>query len=175
MKTTNLKTLREVSSKVSFPKFLSIGDPLYFQDGDTKYTYEKSFRGKSNWFGEIQLIEREEKYIYEGKECSLEYISIKVLYAPNQVLLDTYKNDQVYSSHKIKTTKIGVDSASYILQVNENGDTINTGSDGLFGGVSEIYKGSKLDGLIIDLDLGDLYDFDTFKEQLEYIFNCKFE
>ena len=79
----------------------------------------------------------------------------------------------VLKSHKLKTTIIGVDTACYILEVGNNGDKIRTGGDGRWGDVTEVYNGNKLEGIIIELGLGDLYDFDGFKSKIDYIFNCK--
>lgn len=103
-----------------------------------------------------------------GKELpATNFISI---FAPTKKLLEIYENNLHYKDQKIVTTQIGVDTARYLISTNKRCIEINTGCDGIMGEVMEIYKGSKLEGVIISLTGLDVNTFEDFKDDIKYVF-----
>lgn len=173
---TNLK---QVNSLVNMPNSITIGDPSYFDDEYAiKYTYNKRFRGKSNWKCYLELLEDNVVYLpddYCKEEMEMEDRYIKMYLAYDEKMLDLLKEGKMYSRQKIKTTEIGVDTASYILEINGEGDCVKTGGDGCWGSVVEYYTGTKLEAIKIELGLPSDYgkSFEEHKTFIESIFQCK--
>ena len=167
-----IKVKRELKSKVKMPTTIIVGDPLYFEEyPDRKdLVYNKEFRGKKDWVGIVTLSETETEY----KNITIEGTSLKVVYAPNEEFAKVYLDDMKYKSQKIKNTQIGVDSARYSIQIDDKYHEINTGGDGYWGDISEFYRGDKLDGIMLDMELGDTSSFNDYKEIIEYLFNINF-
>ena len=91
-------------------------------------------------------------------------------------MLSIIKDNMHYSNQTLTQTEIGVDSASYLLYVDDRGDTVKTGGDGFWGHVIEYKRDSKLEAVSIELGLPDYLgnDFEDHKRFIEYVFNCKF-
>ena len=51
---------------------------------------------------------------------------------------------------------------------------MRTGGDGCVGSATEYYRGQKLEGVFIELSLGDLQDYEAWEQELKYLFNIKF-
>lgn len=167
-----IKVKRELKSKVEMPTTIIVGDPIYFEEYPNRkdLVYDKGFRGKKDWVGIVTLSETETEY----KDMIIEGSSLKVVYAPNEEFARVYLDDMKYKSQNIKNTQIGVDSARYLIQIDDKCHEINTGGDGYWGDISEFYRGDKLEGIMIDMELGDIYSFNDHREIIEYLFNIKF-
>lgn len=172
------KILSEVFAEVVMPKKLYIGDPMYFEEYEgaklNKLVYNKNYRGKSDWVGFVKLTQKEDSFEFEGKEITYQDIEIDICFAPNQKLLEIFKRGNILHSHKEKPLDIGVDTACYVIGINDNEIKINTMGDGCWGQVLEVYNGSKLDGIMINLSTGEYNDLNRLKSDLEYLFNIKF-
>lgn len=175
-KRTNLKRIKGI---INMPNSITIGDPSYFDDEHAiKYTYNKRFRGKSQWICFLELLEDNVVYPpdkYCNEEMEIEDRYIKVYLAYDEKMLNLLKEGKQYSRQKIKTTEIGVDTAEYILDINGNGDNVKTGGDGCWGSVDEYYTGTKLEAITIELGLPSDYgkSFEEHKTFIESIFQCK--
>lgn len=173
------KILSEVSTGVTMPKKLYLGDPMYFERYEgaelKRLTYSKLFRGKSAWLGTVKVTQKEDSFEMNGEDVKFTDIEITICLAPNQELLELYNGGRRLSTHKQKSLDIGLDSARYVLGVNDNEVEICTQSDGFFGEVHEFYQGSRIDGIIISLSTGEYDDMDRVKSDLEYLFDVKFE
>lgn len=175
---TTAKVLSEISMEVSMPKKLYVGDPLYFEEYEgaklKSLTYAKSFRGKSDWIGKVKLTQKEDSFEMGGEVIKYIDLEIEIYLAPNEKLLNIYADNMKFSYQKTKTVDIGVDSASYVLGVNDREIKVSTMSDGFFGTVMEFYNKSKLEGITIGLSTGEHSDFERVKSELEYLFDIKF-
>ena len=173
------KMIKEIQTSIPMPKTISIGDPLYFEQYKdqpqrlAQLVYQGSFR-RPSWKAAVKLVQTEETYEFGGEEKSYPLYSLIVACAPNDEFLNTYLQEEYFSGQRVKSTEIGVDSAKYAIEINEYGIIVNTGSDGGFGAVNEFYRGQKLEGILIVLSLGDLYDFEDHQKDLEYVFNVHF-
>lgn len=180
MQQSEEKILNEARAYVKMPTKMYIGDPLYFEDyADNKarlnkLTYMKGFRGKSSWIGCIRLVELESSYEMAGETHLYSDICFIMCFAPNQKLLNLYKSNKMFNYQKEKNTEIGVDSANYVFGFNKNEMKVNTMGDGGFGVVSEYYNGSKLEGIVIQLNTGEHGTFEDVKKELEYLLDVKF-
>lgn len=174
-----VKVLKKAEGRMPMVKKIKIGDPMYFEEGGTglKYTYSKSFRQKDNWKCVLEVSENlitcpPDEYFKEG----LEYkdISFKAYLAYDEKMLSLLRENKMYTRQKEKSTQLGVDSASYIISVNNNEVLIRTGADGWIGGVAEYFTKSKLEGVIIETTLSDYtgYAFESAKKLFESLFDC---
>lgn len=175
---SKVKILSEVLAEVKMPKKINVGDPMYYEHFNgtelKKLVYSKNYRGKSDWVGFVKVTKKEDSFEFDGEDVPYEDIEIDICFAPNEKLLDVFKRGHILKSHKEKPLEIGVDSACYIIGINENEVQIDTMGDGFWGQVIEVYSGSKLDGILINLSAGEYNEFDMIKKDLEYLFNIKF-
>lgn len=180
LKMSSEKLLTKDYVKVNMPKKLYVGDPLYFEEFENnpaelkRLTYANTFK-RPDWVGSITLTEKEYASAFEDKDFSYTSIEFFACFAPNEEFLKTYEENQCYKHQKIKQTEIGVDSARYVLGVNDREEVVKTGADGYWGGVFEIKSGNKLEGLCISLGMGDLYSVEEAKKSLNYLFEANFE
>lgn len=173
-----VKVLKKAEGRMSMPKKITIGDPMYFEDGvGLQYTYSKSFRGKSDWKCALEVSEnlitcQPDEFFKEG----LKYtdVSFKIYLAYDEKMLSLLRANKMYTRQKEKTTELGVDSASYIISVNNDEELIKTGGDGCIGGVSEYFTKNKLEGVIIEATLSDYtgYDYESAKKLFQMLFDC---
>ena len=167
--------LKEVIANISMPKSIKIGDPLYLEEKNKKVSYIRSYRFKNDWVGTISLYEYESRFEINNKEESCIYSSFKIVLGKSHEDLDVYRDDKYYITQKEKITSICVDTAKYDVLINNKYINIHTGSDGVFGEVREYYRGTSLEGVLIDMDLGDFIDFNHALKKLEYLLDCNFQ
>lgn len=176
----NRKIIKKSANEVKFPNSITIGDPSYFEEfkGSNrlkKLVYDKSFRGKSDWIGYVKVSEYNNKSTFHGKEFNFNTCEIDIFFAPNKELLELFKENKCYKNHREKIIEIGVDTAEYIISMGNAMSTISIGSDGFMGSVSEIYNGKKLEGILIELNAGNVISFDTLVSEVEFLFNVKLD
>lgn len=162
--------LREVHFDVEMPTEISIGDPLYFEEGEKEFVYDKKYRGKKTWVGNIRLREEEVTCDFDGKPLKIIDINASIIFAPTPKMLELYNRGKVYAAQKCKDTEIGVDSASYEFCTNNGYEKIHTGADGFWGSVTEVYTGSKLEGILIDIGFPDLMTYEEVEQALKRLF-----
>lgn len=171
------KVINSKKIKVNMPKAIKIGDPFYFESYNddknklNKLTYSRGFRGKDLWIGEIIIEHKEITY----EDMKFEDVVYKMIFAPSKEYLETYEEGCKYSTQKVKAIELGVDTAGYYIQVNKNSEIICTGSDGYFGDVYEIYRGTKIEGLIIEMRVGDYISCSELENTLRYLFDVQEE
>lgn len=171
--------LRKAESSIAMPTKIKIGDPMYFENGEgLNYTYSKGFRGKKDWSCFLEMIEDSSQYPMD--DLNNEIIDMKCIYfrmylACDEELLCILKDNKRYKRQKVKTTVLGVDTASYIFDVNGFEILIRTGGDGSIGCVVEYYTGKKLEGVVMEVALPceDDRDYETNKSTLESLFKCE--
>lgn len=166
----NIKILRKESFDIEMPRKVRIGDPMYFEEYRDyfQYVYSKTFKSEENWLGKLILVEEEVKY----ENWTIKDVNFHVALAPSKKLLDVYKVGAHYSKQKVVATEIGVDTACYLVEIDNRSITVNTGSDGLMGCVFEYYRGEELEGVFMDLSGLDINEFDKFANELKYVFEA---
>ena len=80
---------------IGFESKIVIGDPSYFGEYD-HLTYNKSFRGKNSWKGKLIL----NKEMISDDDFSCENISFKLIFAPNDTLMDIYQRGKMVKTNK---------------------------------------------------------------------------
>lgn len=175
-----IKVLEKAEGNMTMINSIKIGDPLYFEEGGNglKYTYCKSFRQKKDWQCSLEVCNNlitypPDDYFKDGFQCN--EIRFKAYFAYDETMLSLLKNNQMYTRQTEKTTPLCVDTASYIIAVNGKEELIHIGADGWIGQVVEYNTKNKLEAITIELALSDDSDymFESAKETLEYLFNCK--
>ncbi|ENY99478.1 hypothetical protein HMPREF1092_03219 [Clostridium thermobutyricum] len=171
------KLLKEELITVNMPKKIIIGDPSYYEDETlSKYkldrlTYTKTFRGKLDWKCHVIL-----KQTYtEDENIQYKTNSINLVCSADDELIELVKKDCCYNYIKVKDRYIGVDTAEYFFAIDNNDTMIQTGSDGYIATILEFYKGNKLLAIKINLDFGDVLDYEECKSRVQYLFNKNFE
>lgn len=134
LKTTGVHPMKPVESIV-------ISDPLY--DSDIELRYENNDVS----FNYMELLKRSDKYVENERQYDSEYVL---------VLLFKTQDSSKIKNMKRSDYSIGVDSASYEICMNENGKTIQTACDGIWGDVSEFYDKKSLEVLKIILPVPDM-------------------
>lgn len=173
MEKRNIEVKREEVFDTKMVKNIKVGDPMYFeQQTGLDLTYSKRFR-RPGWFGRMKIIEQEEVFSFRGEDRTFTETIAKIFFAPNEEILSTYLNNKVYVDQKVKETSIGVDTARYIVEVQDRLIEVGTGSDGFMGTVWEIYMKSKLEGVMIELSGLDMNDFERFRDEFKYISGVK--
>lgn len=154
---------REVYS-VKCPSHIQFGDPMYFERFDEEklsrlvgdYKPAKDFEAR---------VVLEENGIEDSK---------MVLYLARNGLIDTYMKGYMYETQKQMGKLIGVDTAAYLLNIDERTDVIDTGGDGYWGDCQEFYhthKGKEfLDAVIITVIMPEFENFASMKGRLQYFF-----
>lgn len=159
--------------KVKTPKYISVGDPSYFENlnGDELNRLTLAMPIPPHCDAARVIIE--EKPCEEMPEYSL--LDMTIYLAPKNTI-NTYLGGMMYSGEQLAEKIIGVDTAKYKLQIDDKENTIYTGSDGIWGSFTEYYREFKGKRLVtaMSLNLGFSADFDTqetLRNHLNYFFN----
>lgn len=172
------KVIRKSEGCINMPKKIEIGDPLYFETGEgLKLTYSKSFRGKQEWACSLEVKENIVTYPADDMfptGLTFNEVNFTVYLAYNEDMLNLIKQGKIYSRQIEKATMIGVDTARYKININNDEYTIRTGGDGFVGGVYEYYTKSKLEAIVIDISIPEEsgYRYESAKELLGGLFDC---
>ena len=88
--------------------------------------------------------------------------------------MDVYLSEQMYEGQEEKTKVVLVDTARYLLKVDDRSDEIHTGADGEWGFFSEVYHKKRehriSDAVIITIAVPDDKDFTAMREMARYFF-----
>lgn len=169
----NEKTLNNlIINELNMPTKIYIGDISYLETRNTAkengVIFDKSFKCKSKWVGEANLRSIEIK-TKENTELA-NYLTL--IYAPSKKLLNLYKQKSIYDYQKFKNIEILAPSKCARIDLNEGNATFSFNNPGLFADILEIYGNTnKLEGLIINLYLGNNENFDELKKEINNLFN----
>ena len=90
-----------------------------------------------------------------------------VIYLAPPKTMQTYLDGMQYESQKVDEKQIGVDTACYLLRVDDRTETVQTAADGYWGGVETLYRvidGKTChDAVIISVEMPEDYDFEAMK------------
>lgn len=173
-----ITVLRKAEGNIPMLKRIKIGDPLYFEKGTgLNHTYYKTFRSKNDWESFIEVCENEiECTIDDNSNETMKFkdLSIKLYLAYDKKMIQLIKANKLYTRQRTKVTELGVDTASYILGVNNEEVIIKTGGDGSIGYVCEYFTKTRMDALVIEVTLPceDDRDFNDNKRLVESLFDC---
>lgn len=158
------KTIEQLTlDKLKMPTKIYIGDSEASTEDINKNTFLRNFKCKSKWIGEAYLRKVEIKA--SDKTEPADYLTI--FYAPTQKLLNAYKNKSIFDYQKFTNTEVITISKNAIININDNSININLDNEGIFADILEVFnKSSKLEGLIINLYLGN-NKFNSLKNQIK--------
>ena len=115
--------------KIQCPEHIVFGDPLYFEQYKGQKLLSLVVDYKPPGHFEASLVLREQKN--EQFEGFMER-SMEIYLAPAETM-KTYLDGMKYKAQKMKEKMIGVDTARYLLTVDDRSDEIRTGGDGCWG------------------------------------------
>ena len=176
-----MKELRKEIYRVKHPDRIAFGDPYYFEQfhGDKlrRLTYDLKV---PDWM-DARLVLREdlmERDDYGGLFARFSEDERKrralVIYLAPPKTMQTYLDGMQYESQKVDEKQIGVDTACYLLRVDDRTETVHTAADGYWGGVETLYRvidGEPChDAVIITVEMPEDHDFAAMKILAERCF-----
>ena len=156
--------------KVKCPKRIMFGDPLYLKqfEGERQKKLIVDMPVPAGFSARVNLMEE------PVKECPDLIGRAMVIYLAPEETMNVYLQGLRYESQEVYDKPLGVDSASYILQVDEKRDTIYTGADGVWGKYMDytrrIGKKEYLDAVIISIAFPRKMDMNKIRSFLDYFF-----
>ena len=176
-----MKELRKEIYRVKHPDRITFGDPYYFEQfhGDKlrRLTYDLKV---PDWM-DARLVLREDLMERDDYGCLFARFSederkrrALVIYLAPPKTMQTYLDGMQYESQKVDEKQIGVDTACYLLRVDDRAETVHTAADGYWGGVETLYR--VIDGeichdaVIITVEMPEDHDFAAMKTLAERCF-----
>ena len=160
---------REVFLAVCPERFV-VGDPYYFATEPPErlkklvvdYMPPKSYKTR------VVLSQ------YEMRDYGIYQVNSVQIYVAPEKAVDIYASGKMYGDQKIERKKIGVDTAKYIMEVNERCEEFHTGADGYWGDVftySHTRNGRKqVDGKMVMLTMPEEVSFEELKRIMDTLF-----
>lgn len=156
--------------EVRCPRHICVVDPRYLQ----KYSGErlKELKVDCNppgWFQARVVLQEEPHELYPDMQVKM----MEIFMAPKETM-ETYLLDMIYDSQSFSVKKICVDTAEYLMRVDEKENLIHTGGDGYWGDYQEVFrnKGEKriLDAAIVTLVMPPHQDMQYMRNVLHSLF-----
>ncbi len=179
-----MKELRKETYHASHPSRITFGDPYYFESfhGDKLHSLTLDLK-VPDWM-DVRLVLREDLMEREDygdddlfarlSETELKRRALVIYLAPSKTM-QTYLDGMQYQSQKVDEKQIGVDTACYLLRVDDRTETVHTAADGYWGGVETLYR--VIDGtichdaVIITVEIPEDYDFEEMRRLARYLFS----
>lgn len=97
------------------------------------------------------------------------------LYMAPVATIDTYVDGCMYKGQEVTEKEIGVDTARYLINVDERYEEIHTGGDGYWGNYLEFSRGKGankiLDAIMVSVCMPEFQDFEKMKHLTGYFFS----
>ena len=164
------KLLRREVFCVKCPKRIVVGDPYYFETVPPErlkklvadYTLPKSYEARLV----LSQYEMHDFGVYQTN-------AVQIYLAPGKDV-DVYAAEKMYADQHIDRRKIGVDTARYIIGIDERLEEFHTGADGYWGDACE-YSHTKnerkqVDGMMIMMTMPEEVSFAAMKQSMYGLF-----
>ena len=178
-----MKELRKEIYRVKHPDRITFGDPYYFEQFHGDKLRRLTCDLKVPVWMDARLVLREdlmEREDYGDDDLFARFSEDEwkrralVIYLAPPDTMQTYLDGMRYESHKSEEKQIGVDTASYLLRVDDRTETVHTAADGYWGGVETLYRVSDgepcHDAVIITVEMPEDHDFAAMKALAERCF-----
>ncbi len=157
--------------RVRTPKNIIIGDPWYFE----KYEGEKLDKLIANINprqGFLTMIVLEEKPLEDCPEITDRSMTI---YCSYRGMVPVFLQGQRFPSHTEESRPLNVDSAHYVIKVDDREINVCTGGDGCWGYHNELYAYSagrkRLDGTITNIGFSENFeDMQQIRDYMKTLF-----
>lgn len=157
--------------QINLPKRIVVGDPWYFERYAGRELENLVVRCTPPTHFAARIV-LEEKPLEEYPDMIQRTMAIYL--APEQTI-ETYLQEMMYESQKQIIKDIGVDTAKYLLQVNEKELMIYTGGDGYWGDYQELFRKIErqkiLDAVIITLVIPEFESFQSMRDKMNFLFD----
>lgn len=176
MKEPKEKILRQETFKVDCPKQITIGDPSYFEEFSGKKLDKLTVNCKPykrfayrKFETRVTVTEITFEEFPDAKMCNLS------IYMAPEKTIKTYMENKMYEGQEAFDKEIGVDTARYLMIIDDKSDVIYTGGDGYWGCYGEYSRkieGKRyVDAIIIHLSMPEFDSYETVKQRMRYFFN----
>lgn len=156
--------------KVKCPKRMVFGDPLYFEQERGERLRELVADITPPHFFAARVVL--EETTVEGLPGDIG--RLMTVYLARERTIETYLQQMYYENQKVTEKPIGVDSASYRIQIDGREETIYTGGDGCWGSLTEYFwqMGDRkdLDCCEVKIVMPDTVDMEEMRKYLYYFF-----
>lgn len=169
-----ISILRKEVYRIKRPGRILVGDPSYFEEYEhlPERLHELVVDCRPKKHMEAGLVIKENKAV-DPELGDYHFITMGIYLAPKETIR-TYLDDRIYQIQKIKEKEIGVDTASYVFEVDGRYLTFKTGGDGCWGCESELYhyeNGKRCsDAIIIEVCIPEDETFESAKQTAGYLF-----
>lgn len=156
--------------RVKCPERVVFGDPLYFKqfEGERLKKLVVDLAVPSNFSARVTLREK----LIEGYH-DLIGRAMTIYLAPEETM-NVYLQGLRYESQEVYDKFLGVDSAEYMLRVDDRKESIHTGGDGIWGRYMDYTRtlGRKeyLDAVIISISFPEEMEMNEIRHLLGYFF-----
>ena len=152
-----------IINDLKMPTKIYIGDSEHIDSGSNEGVFSRNFKCKSKWVGQALL--KKVEINSNDNTSSADYLTI--IYAPNDKLLNAYKNKSIFDYQKFTNIEVLTYSKNCSIGLNDYSIDTTIDNPGLFADVLEIFnKTNKLEGLIINAYLGN-NKFNSLKTQIK--------
>lgn len=159
--------MRSEIYEIQRPKHIVFGDPMYFAEfkGEKLAKLVVDYAPPPHFTAKLRLQEQ--------KEDGYTLLDMELWLAPSKTI-GVYMDGMQYESQQMSEKEIGVDSASYRIEVDGRSDTIHTGGDGYWGNYMELSRQigdiKICDAVHIMIGIPEGYDFEEMKKLAQSLF-----
>lgn len=163
--------VRTETFRVKCPSHIVFGDPSYFEEFTGAKLKSLVVDYKPSQFFEARLV-LQEREMEDFPDCMLRTMT---LYMAPKETINTYLDGMMYKGQEITVKDIGVDTASYLIEVEGRSDIIHTGGDGYWGDYVEYThtyreKQKMMDAVTITIVIPESESFESMKQLADYFF-----
>ena len=164
------KLLRRELFRVKCPRRIVAGDPYYFETEPPErlkklvvdYIPPRSYEARLV----LSQYEMHDFGVYQTN-------AVQIYLAPGKDV-DVYAAEKMYADQRIEQKEIGVDTASYIMEIDDRWKEFHTGADGCWGNTFTYFhtrNGRKqVDGKMIMFTMPEEVSFEEMKRIMDTLF-----
>lgn len=170
---TTEKILKRERYKIKLPKSIHIYDELYLNNPSTKDLCVFLDNIPRNRIAELcfEVMESSWKTDWSSEPISMTNLITKICIAPDQEILDIFANNQHHPNLVKYQHELCCDTASFVIEIDNNYEKIGTGADGYYG-IHIAYKYNRAHMIEFCVDM-DMMSEKRFRNILSYLFDCK--
>lgn len=165
---------------VKMPTEIIMGDPYYFEEFEDDNKKLKSLisiikptkKQRETWKCGVSLL-AEKKH---NDEYNIDFDNNRIIIAiAPKKYLRMYLNEKHFTDQNVETKKIGVDTAEYIISVDDKSDIIRTDGDGYWA--TEIIfraKGKRIvEAIMLDISMPSELTLENIEKYINYFFEVE--
>ena len=164
------KLLRREIFRAACPKRIVVGDPDYFETEPPERLKKLvvDYMPPRSYEARVVLSQ------YEIRNYGVYQANSVQIYAAPEKDVDLYASGKMRGNQRIEQKEIGVDTARYIMEIDDRWEELHTGADGCWGDAFTYFhtrNGRKqVDGKMIMLTMPEEVSFEEMKRIMDTLF-----